>query len=94
MRAEKHARPIADAIPVEFDVTPFRDLHGRWHRNIRLRTGSQMAPPSICARCHVERAGVACIGFDDWDSAAENGWQAVRELLKGRALKQSVSEQA
>jgi hypothetical protein len=77
--------PTSDA-RMEFDVTPFRDLHGRWHRRIRFKMRGHAGPAAACGGCHEERAGVACMGFQDWDAAAEDGWRAVRQLISGKTL--------
>jgi hypothetical protein len=68
--------------PMDFEVIPFRDSHGRWHRHILGTVPDQTNAPVICEGCHDEHSSADCIGFADWDSAIENGWQMVRNLLR------------
>lgn len=66
---------------MDFEVVPFRDSHGRWHRHILGAASDRSGSPAIWECCHEEASSADCIGFADWGSAIESGWQMVRKFL-------------
>jgi hypothetical protein len=66
---------------MDFDVNAYRDAQGRWHHQILGPLPLQSADAPVFEECHNAKAGTRCIGFTDFASAVNVGWQRVRVLL-------------
>jgi hypothetical protein len=73
---------------MRYDVFPFEDVKGRWHRQIlgpipELFAGSV----PLLEPCHSSKSNPPnCAGFSDKDSALADGWKRVEELANSRPL--------
>lgn len=66
---------------MDFDVNAYRDAQGRWHHQILGPLPLQSADVPVYEECHNPKALTRCIGFADFASAINFGWQRVRIIL-------------
>jgi hypothetical protein len=67
---------------MDFDVNAYRDARGRWHHQILGPLTPPSATPPVYEECHDPKATTRCIGFCDFTSAINDGWQRVRMILR------------
>ena len=67
---------------MDFDVNAYRDTQGRWHHQILGPLPLQPTDPPVYEECHNPKAPTLCIGFPDFTTAINEGWQRVRVILK------------
>jgi hypothetical protein len=67
---------------MDFDVNAYRDAQGRWHHQILGPLPVQAPDAAVYEECHDPKAPVRCIGFTDFTTAINDGWQRVRVILK------------
>jgi hypothetical protein len=67
---------------MDFDVNAYRDTRGRWHHQILGPLPLQAADAPVYEECHDPKAPTRCIGFPDFTTAINDGWQRVRVILK------------
>jgi hypothetical protein len=67
---------------MDFDVNAYRDPRGRWHHQILGPLGLQAADAPVYQECHDPKSPTRCIGFPDFTTAINDGWQRVRVILK------------
>jgi hypothetical protein len=67
---------------MDFDVNAYRDTQGRWHHQVLGPLPLQPADAPVYEECHNPKSPTLCIGFPDFATAINDGWQRVRVILK------------
>lgn len=67
---------------MDFDVNAYRDPRGRWHHQILGPLSLRPGDAPVYEECHNPKATTRCIGFGDFTSAINDGWQRVRIILR------------